>query len=264
MHELTGVAFSHYVEKARWALDRYGVPYSDHRVMPFFHLWFVFRIHGGRAGRSDRASSRFSTPVLKTPGGQLLCDSGAIVAYVSEHFASAANSLDAGPDGRDFEQRLHDRLGPHTRRVAYSAMFERPAVLSQMAHENVSAVQAKLFSPLVPVAQAGMHRLMDISDSATARSLDVIRGELDVVADHLSDGRRWLMGDRFTSVDLSYACMMAPGVLPPEYSAWLPSLDQLSARIVEPVREFRAHPAGQFALRAFAEERRRVVGLTSG
>jgi hypothetical protein len=33
-HELVGIAFSHFVEKARWALQRFGVPFRE-RMDPF-------------------------------------------------------------------------------------------------------------------------------------------------------------------------------------------------------------------------------------
>jgi len=34
-HRLITLAFSHYNEKARWALDRYAVPYREEPHMPF-------------------------------------------------------------------------------------------------------------------------------------------------------------------------------------------------------------------------------------
>ncbi len=259
MHKLTGIAFSHYVEKARWALDRYAVPYEDERVLPFFHFWYVNRLHGGRAGQADKASSRYSTPVLRTPAGEFICDSSAIVRYVSDTFAPEGETLDPGPEGEAIEARLHDVLGPHARRVGYSALFERPAVLRQVVRNNVSRAQSRLFSPLVPVARLAMHRVFDISDEAAARSADIVRREFDWIAELLEDGRPFLAGEHLTSTDIAFACMSAISTLPPKYSAWLPQVDVLSERIAGPMRELQAHPAGQFSRRLFAEERRRVI-----
>lgn len=259
MHTLIGIAFSHYVEKARWALDRFAVPYDDERVLPFFHFPAVWRVHRGRAGTADRASSKYSTPVLRTPDGTLICDSGDIVRYVSETFAPAGLSLEPGEDGEALEQRVHDRLGPHTRRLGYSAVFERPALLKRMARENVTRGQAAVFSAMVPVAKVAMQRLLNISDEAAARSAVKIRAEFDHVGELLADGRPYLAGDRFTSADIAFACMAAPSLLPPEYSAWMPSPDDVVERVAVTMCELRAHPAGQHALRMFAEERNRVV-----
>src|SRR3954471_11679998 len=129
MHELTSVSFSHYVEKARWALERFGIPYRDHRYLPLVHFAAVYRLHGGKKGRTDKASSRFSTPVLKTPEGNLLCDSAEILHYVSERFAPRGLELYPSPEVAAFEQQVHDDLGPHTRRAAYGACFEDPSIL---------------------------------------------------------------------------------------------------------------------------------------
>jgi glutathione S-transferase len=239
------------------------VPYNEERVLPFFHYPAAWRWHRGRGGTPDRASSKYSTPVLRCPDGRLLCDSRAIVAYVSDAFAPPGQGLDPGPEAGELATRLHDKLGPHTRRVAYSAVFERPALLRRMANENVEGWQPRVFSPLVPVAGIAMRRMMNITDEAATRSVGIIQREFDLVADRLADGRSYLMGDRFTSVDLDFACMAAPAVLPPEYSTWLPTIDDVSDRIAAPMRQLADHPAGQFALRMFAEERNRVVGPRS-
>jgi len=37
MFQLYDFAFSHYSEKARWALDFKGVPYTSHHLVPGFH-----------------------------------------------------------------------------------------------------------------------------------------------------------------------------------------------------------------------------------
>jgi lipid-A-disaccharide synthase-like uncharacterized protein len=50
MHELIGIAFSLYVEKARWVLQRFAVPYRDRRVLPFFHFVAVYGVHRGKVG----------------------------------------------------------------------------------------------------------------------------------------------------------------------------------------------------------------------
>ncbi|MEZ4340912.1 MAG: hypothetical protein R3B82_30175, partial [Sandaracinaceae bacterium] len=64
MYELVTIAFSHYCEKARWALDLRRVPYRERRYLPAMHLLATRRaLRGTGAGRADRHSSRFSTPI---------------------------------------------------------------------------------------------------------------------------------------------------------------------------------------------------------
>ena len=260
-HRLTSVVFSHYVEKARWALDRFAVPYTERKYMPFFHMLPVFLEHQGRHGRADRASSRFSTPVLRTPRGDVICDSGDIVRYVSGHYAPPGEALyDDDDEPLELEQRLHDRLGPHGRRVVYGTCFRKPELLLGLARANVGSTQAALFGASYPLAERLLRSLLAIDDAKVQRSIEVVREELAWISDLTSDGRRYLRGDRFTGADLSFACMAAPVVLPEEYGVVLPKLQQLPGDAQALVRECRATAAGQLALRLFREQRNRVVG----
>jgi len=78
MHRLISLSFSHYNEKARWALDRFAVPYREERYLPFFCSMAVVVATRGRGGAADRTSSRYSTPVLITENGRVLTDSSVI------------------------------------------------------------------------------------------------------------------------------------------------------------------------------------------
>ena len=259
MHELTGIAFSHYVEKARWALERFGVPYHDRRVLPFFHFLAVYRVHRGKLGRADRASSRFSTPVLRTDDGRVLCDSAEIVRYVSGRFAPSGHDLYAAPEVAQLERHFHDALGPHTRRVAYATLFEQPELMRQIARHNADSLQASLFMAAYPLAKRGLARFLAIDREHVLASIDQTRRELDAVSDRLRDGRPFLTGDRFTAADLAFACLASPALLPPQYSAWLPPLHAFSEAARARTLSFRETPAGAFVMRLFREERSHVV-----
>jgi glutathione S-transferase len=260
MHELYGIAFSHYVEKARWALDRFGVSYEDKRYLPFLHIPVIHRLHGGRAGKLDKASTRYSTPVLRTPTGQLLADSAAIVRYVSETFASPEEDLYADAEAAELEQRFHDLLGVHTRRAAYGFLFERPGLIMRVVEQNVGRGQARLFRAVRPAAQLGLRRLLRIDEAGIARSIDKTRGEFAAMGERLEDGRPFLLGERFSAADLAFASLAAPALMPEGYSAWLPPIDEMPPRARALTRELRETRAGAFVMRLYREERGRVLG----
>jgi glutathione S-transferase len=264
MHELTGIAFSHYVEKARWGLDRFAVPYRDRRVLPFFHFPAVHRIHGGKLGRTDAASSRFSTPVLRTDDGRIFCDSADILRYVSERFAPPGHDLYPLSEVAELEHHFHDDLGPHTRRVAYATLFEQPALMQQIAQHNVGRLQAWVFMRAYPLAKKGLSKFLAIDAQRASASIDQIYREFDAVSARLRDKRPFLLGDRFTAADLAFACLASPAVLPPQYSAWLPPLDAFSETVRARALALRDTLAGAFVMRLFREERGRVVRLTIG
>jgi glutathione S-transferase len=259
MHELTGIAFSHYVEKARWVLDRFAVPYRDRRVLPFFHFAAVYRIHGGKLGQADRASSRFSTPVLRTDDGRILSDSAAIVRYVSDRFAPVGEGLYARPEATELERHFHDALGPHSRRAAYGALLAQPELLTQVARHNVDVTQQLAFRLAAPLVGLGLRKALGVDDARVRTSVEKVRRELDAVSERLRDGRPFLLGEHFSAADLAFAALAAPALLPPEYSAWLPPVGALQPDVRARTLELRQTPAGAFAMRMFAEQRRTVV-----
>ena len=258
MHRLVTIRFSHYNEKARWALDRYRVAYLESPWMPVFHILGVVAATRGRGtGRADRASSRFSTPVLITDNGTVLRDSADIVRWVSDRYAGPGSDLYPTDEVGRLETQLHDDLGPHTRRCAYFYGLGDAALVAQLARRNVSAVQAAMFIALRPLLQRLLVRGLRLGPETAQRSLERIHRTLDEIEPRL-EGRRYVVGDRFTAADLAFACMLAPAILPSPaegYGGYLPPLERVPPAAAELAHEIRDRPAGRFALRLFAEER---------
>jgi glutathione S-transferase len=97
--------------------------------------------------------------------------------------------------------------------------------------------------------------VLDIEPDTVAESEREFRVLFDEVGERLSDGRRFLVGDRFSAADLTFAALCAPIVIPPEYSVALPRPDELPAVMRDAVLELREHPAGAHALAMFRTER---------
>lgn len=258
---LVTIAFSHYNEKARWALDRFGVEYRERACMPVFHFPAVMWATRLRGGRSDRASTRWSTPVLVTDDGERLCDSSAIARYASDRYGDERTTL-YPPEHRAeieaLEQRLHERLGPGTRRVAYFHILPRRDLMTALARNNVGPIQAGAFVAALPLVGLVVRRALGVQQARAEASLVKVRQEVAALDDRLGD-RPYLVGDRFTAADLTAACMLAPAILPSQaegYSAYLGQLEALPAEVRALVQEMRGTRIGQHALRMFAEERR--------
>lgn len=256
MHHLIGIAFSHFVEKARWALDRYDVEYRESRYLPMFHMAHAAWASRGR-GRGDRVSSRFSTPILITDDGTRICDSSQIVRYASDRWGDG--ELYESEEAGELEQHFHDRLAPDTRMIGYWFSLGDPVAMG-MLFSNVGRIQRGLGKLTAPLAERVMRKTLNLSAERTERAIDRTRAELDTVSQRLADGRRYLTGDRFTAADLAFSCAIAPILLiqPDEgYSVAFPTPDQLPQHVQALREELRATPAAQFALRCFREERAR-------
>jgi glutathione S-transferase len=258
--KLIGIAFSHYVEKARWALDRYGVAYEEDRYMPTFHLPAVAWATRGRGGAADRVSSRFSTPVLLRDDGAPLRDSSDIVRWVSDTYACADDSLfpDAFRDDIiELDAYLSMKLGPHTRRAVYNQGLADPGLMRRVAQRNVRPGQARLFSAVFPVARAIIVKALRVTPERSRRSVEKVRSIFDEI-EELRGGRPFLFGDRLSAADVTFACMAAPILMPPPevgYGASLPSPDEMSPEAIALIMGFRQHPAGQFAMSLFRDYR---------
>jgi glutathione S-transferase len=256
---LITIRISHFNERARWALDRFGLEYEEEPYMPPFHVAAVARVTGGRGGLADHHSTRFSTPVLLTNSGRVLCDSAMIVRWASDSFGTAATTLypaERRAAIEAFEAQARDRLGPHTRRVGYSIAFSDPKLLASLADRNVGARQARAFRYVAPAVIGAIRRHLEV-DSRASASLDEVRRFMDEAGAQLGD-RQYVFDDRFTAADLTLSALLAPLVLPTRaegYSATLPALDELSESGAAVVREIREHPVGRFCLRMFGSER---------
>jgi glutathione S-transferase len=75
------------------------------------------------------------------------------------------------------------------------------------------------------------------------------------VDERLSNGCRFLVDDRFTAADLTFAALAAPVLLPAKCRAVQPALDVVPAATREEILRMRDTAAGQFALRLFSDER---------
>ncbi len=254
---------SHYNERARWALDRFELPYVEQPYMPMMHMGPVAAavLPNGK-GRGDRVSTRLSTPVL-IADGQVIADSGAIVEWVSRRFGDSRTSLFWTPRAAELDQQFAERLGADTRRLAYHYILDDTDGMRELAERNVPRMQARLFVALLPVVRRVIRDKLRVDEEHAARSLTRIEETFAAVDDRLADGRPYLLGDRFSAADLGFASLSALALLvqPSEgYGAWLPPLDRAAPAFAEIARRLRDTQAGRFALRMFAEERgRRVI-----
>ncbi|MEZ4401562.1 MAG: glutathione S-transferase N-terminal domain-containing protein [Kofleriaceae bacterium] len=242
---LITIPFSHYCEKARWALTRAEVPFLEEGHLPMFTY---------RALR--RAGAARTVPALVTTTGVALTDSTDIVRFADAHGTAPPLAPPDLPDAAALEDDFDRRLGPATRRLAYFHLLPSVRGFRELiAGAEVPAWERRLARLGRPLVTRLLARGLRIDAAGAARSRGVVDETFAAVAERLRDGRRYLCGDRFTVADLTFAALAAPVLAPPAYQRYLPSPAAQSAGFVALVDELRATPAGQFALRVYAEHR---------
>ncbi len=244
MLRLITIPISHYCEKARWALERADLAYTETRHLQLLH-WGATIPRGGR-----------SVPVLVTPN-QTLHDSTDILRWIDTQLP-LDRQITTGPDAAEileWEERFDARLGPDSRAWMYHHFLPRTDLLLEYGAPGIPRWQDASLPLLLPVVSRIIRRAFKLDDARAARCRDRCLRELDAVAEHLEDGRPYLLGDRFTAADLTFASLAAPLVLPTIYGVPLPQPDVLDGEALDIVTRCRAHPAGQFALRLYDERR---------
>jgi glutathione S-transferase len=244
---LVTIPISHFCEKARWALERAGIPYEERAHLQVFHRFAVRRAGGGT-----------TAPVLVC-GDRVLADSADILEWADARAPEgrrlypedAEEAAEVMALQRDFDQRL----GPEGRRWMYNELHGHKDLALAYGCTGVPAWQRRSFPITYPLGEGIVMRFLDISPETAARSEVEVRETFDQVGERLADGRPFLCGERFSAADLTFAARAAPVLVPPEYGIALPQPDELPASMAAVVRELREHPAGAQALRMYREQR---------
>jgi glutathione S-transferase len=95
---------------------------------------------------------------------------------------------------------------------------------------------------------------LGINAAGIERSRAKIEQTFARIAERLRDGRRYLMGDRFTVADLTFAALAAPVVLPEQPAVPMPPREMFKAANPQ-IDAWRATPAGELVLRLYREDR---------
>jgi len=248
---LVTIGPSHYCEKARWALERAGIEYDEEAHVPIFHYAASLGRHGQR-----------TTPLLVTPHGTLR-DSTDVLRHADKFVDASERLFPMDQPLLDEVVALEDlfdrKLGPATRRLAYFHVIDDARAMREMFGARVPASERALLRVALPVVVAVLRRGLRIDAEGARKSEERLLQVFDEVETKIADGRRFLVGDRFSAADLTFAALAAPVLAPPAYGWPLPGLDERSLARRALVDRFRSRPAGRFALGLYERERRRSV-----
>ena len=167
-------ATSHFSEKARWALDRTGLAYTEERHTPLLHRFALRRVGAGR-----------SVPALVLPG-RVLKDSPSILQFADEHLPPERRLYPEEPELRrlveDYERKVGKELGLSVPRWAYFYLLSRKDLILQLFLPGVGRTQSLLFSWLFPLIRFLMRQGLGINPQSTRRVEARISAHLEEAA----------------------------------------------------------------------------------
>ncbi|HKG37057.1 MAG TPA: glutathione S-transferase [Solirubrobacterales bacterium] len=204
--------FSHYNEKARWALDFKGIAHERRSFAPGAH-----RLRGRLKWKGR------TTPILEIDG-RTIGDSTRIIAALEQHrpdpplYPTGAADRERALALEDF---FDEELGPCVRGAAFDALLEDPGTAVAVGAQGFGTPTRLVQRATFPLIRPAVRR--DLVDSVgggeearrkTVAAMDRLEGELGE-RDHL-------VGETFTVADLTAAALFTPLVAPAEFPYELP------------------------------------------
>jgi glutathione S-transferase len=240
---LITIPVSHYVEKVRWALDYLKIPFQELPQMPPFHRGATKK-YGG-----------LTVPVLVNDT-IVKTDSTDILRYLDTLYPGKLYSVDPELQAlsTELETLFNLKLGVSTRRWGYSHILNRELLYPRWTF-GVPFWQKLLFPIIFPKVESIVRANFDITTTSAAESYQEIMRVFDRVTEILADGRKYLLGDRFSAIDITFAALAAPVLQPPEQHIPPSPLALLPAQMQTDICACQATPAGQFGLRLYRENR---------
>ena len=247
---LITLALSPYNDFGRWTLDRSRIAYDEERKPLIGHTF-----------ASRRAGGKGTTPVLVTDE-EVVSDSADIAEWADRHGDPPDPLFPDGAEGeevRGLVKHFADDLGTLTRPLFWTSLIEDLDLANRLWSQGITD-RAKRVQPWVlrtskPLIRRALSVKRDNAETLPPR----IREIFDEVAARLDKNKR-IVGKKITAADLSFAAMAAPALMPPEgHPTRYPDLDELTEPVANAMRELRAHPAGEYALRMYRDERGSAV-----
>ena len=158
---LITIGFSHYCEKARWALDRAGVPYVEEAHVPILHWRSSYGAGGGR-----------TVPVLVTPKDGVLRESTDIVRWADGHGAALYPSAPAERAEVDrWVARFDAQVGPATRRIIYAVLLDGPpAFVNRLLQSTATPMERRILPLAAPLVRGAIRRGLGVTPQGAARA----------------------------------------------------------------------------------------------
>jgi glutathione S-transferase len=204
-------------------------------------------------------------PVLLTEAGTFT-NSTDILHYLDTLAPTSYRLYPADPKLRreveNLEHLFDTVLGVSVRLWLYFYLLNSHKLMRKLWCDGVPPIESILFPIVFPPVRSFARKYYNITPHSADRSLNRIRRLFEKVNKLLeSDGRSYLVGNCFSAADLTFACLVAPLLIPPEYAGKTLDLHEFPDEIALVHHELRESPAGAFVLRLFREERRTQLSL---
>ena len=202
--------FSHFNEKARWALDFKGIPHVRRSLVPGLHVPRVLWLSGQK-----------SLPVLQLEG-ETIVDSTRIIATLERVKPDPPlYPRDERERALALEDFFDEDLGPYVCRALFHELLPHGDYCAALFSEGSGSAARTAYRAAFAVIRILMKLDMKIDAAGAAKARARVAAALDRLEGELQPSG-YLVGDHFSVADLAAAALLAPLVFPPEWPYPLP------------------------------------------
>jgi glutathione S-transferase len=245
---------SHFCEKTRWNLEAKGLSYEIQNLVPGPHRRVTKRL---------AKESRGSVPVL-VDAGVVLWDSTDIALHLERAHPSTPSLIPtSGPERErvlELEAYYDEMAGKHVRRWMYAKLFDSGADLRPLMFGAFSAPVRLVAGLLIPVVKMLIRRQYNLVPPKVEESRVKMLEGLDRLDREIQgDPSRYLVGSSLSIADITAAALYSPLVA----AEGSPYATRPGEVVPQEIAEMRAsvlaRPAGQWLLRRYQEDRKRLA-----
>jgi glutathione S-transferase len=237
--------YSHFNEKARWALDYKGVVHERHNLLPGPHIRTIKRLTG-----------LTHTPVL-IYNDEIIPGSHNIIMRLEDKFPDTRRLLPEDRHDRSaaisLAQSLDEIVGPPVRTCVLAAMLPAGHYVPDMYSEHRSPLLRFAYRTAFPLAKPLTQRGNGV---VNAEAVETARRDVEKNLDRLAalvNDHGFLIGARFSIADLTAASMFAPLLEIPHPDMHMPH--PLPEGLVRLHDAFKDHPMSKWVLAIYQAHR---------
>ncbi|CAF1374751.1 unnamed protein product [Rotaria sordida] len=270
---LITIRFSHYCEKARWALDllQHAASHKStqeqlERIENDSHRY----IEHSRSILTHMISSLWhtsgfssSTPVYITRDKHVLKDSSDILHYVSDELCKLGKpTLYPTAEVEELENYFNQILGIHVRRYGYWLMFQTDDMEDELRNCWLRGTvgfekwtQQHFFGPIKALATKGMN-IQEQPSLISKQHIDEVFEKVNQMLEE-HDGLYLFKTTYPTAADLTFASLAYPMIFPSQCDELIIKYEPniMSRQMYEQVTAYREQQAGKLVLRMYEQDR---------
>jgi len=240
--------YSHYCEKARWALDHKSVSYGIKNLLPGLHRLAL------RGKVKDT-----SLPVLRMKGDYIQ-GSDHIIDFLDRTIST--NMLTPGDPGqlaeaKNWETFAANQLATPFSAFYYSIMLESPELFRQRLTQNSPWYASPYYAMTFTRICQRIRELYQINSGSAEIARAKIEAGLKKLELHLKD-RSYLVGNQFSRADLSVAALLSPVAVPLHPAVTISTISPPA--LTELRTQFATSPVIQWVRQLYKAHRNQDVG----